>query len=147
MLELAAVLVFFCFKQKTAYEMRISDWSSDVCSSDLIRSCSVCASLAAAFTGNAAKVAASVSRSPFTAASGRERQSAVSVMPSSRKSRVKRLPAATKTPQLARAGTPAPRRRWNHGEAGLSMNSAARGVGHRLVGRKGDVWGQGVYER
>src|SRR3546814_1868636 len=29
-------LVFF-FKQKTAYEMRISDWSSDVCSSDLAR--------------------------------------------------------------------------------------------------------------
>src|SRR3546814_16418375 len=28
--------LFFCFKQKTAYEMRISDWSSDVCSSDLI---------------------------------------------------------------------------------------------------------------
>src|SRR3546814_20743711 len=29
------VFVFFFFKQKTAYEMRISDWSSDVCSSDL----------------------------------------------------------------------------------------------------------------
>src|SRR3546814_6254996 len=28
--------VFFFFKQKTAYEMRISDWSSDVCSSDLM---------------------------------------------------------------------------------------------------------------
>src|SRR3546814_8138611 len=28
-------LYFFFFKQKTAYEMRISDWSSDVCSSDL----------------------------------------------------------------------------------------------------------------
>src|SRR3546814_8415906 len=28
---------FFFFKQKTAYEMRISDWSSDVCSSDLMR--------------------------------------------------------------------------------------------------------------
>src|SRR3546814_8913720 len=27
---------FFCFKQKTAYELRISDWSSDVCSSDLL---------------------------------------------------------------------------------------------------------------
>src|SRR3546814_10811164 len=27
----------FFFKQKTAYEMRISDWSSDVCSSDLVR--------------------------------------------------------------------------------------------------------------
>src|SRR3546814_10308806 len=29
------ILSFFFFKQKTAYEMRISDWSSDVCSSDL----------------------------------------------------------------------------------------------------------------
>src|SRR3546814_5158014 len=29
---------FFFFKQKTAYEMRISDWSSDVCSSDLTTS-------------------------------------------------------------------------------------------------------------
>src|SRR3546814_1641501 len=29
------LLCFFFFKQKTAYEMRISDWSSDVCSSDL----------------------------------------------------------------------------------------------------------------
>src|SRR3546814_4443769 len=29
------VVFFFFFKQKTAYEMRISDWSSDVCSSDL----------------------------------------------------------------------------------------------------------------
>src|SRR3546814_11642413 len=28
-------LLFFFFKQKTAYDMRISDWSSDVCSSDL----------------------------------------------------------------------------------------------------------------
>src|SRR3546814_6294906 len=30
-----ACIFFFLFKQKTAYEMRISDWSSDVCSSDL----------------------------------------------------------------------------------------------------------------
>src|SRR3546814_4194491 len=29
------LVIFFFFKQKTAYEMRISDWSSDVCSSDL----------------------------------------------------------------------------------------------------------------
>src|SRR3546814_5592042 len=35
--------MFFFFKQKTAYEMRISDWSSDVCSSDL--------TLSAAFEG------------------------------------------------------------------------------------------------
>src|SRR3546814_2074061 len=31
------MIFFFFFKQKTAYEMRISDWSSDVCSSDLMR--------------------------------------------------------------------------------------------------------------
>src|SRR3546814_16898899 len=43
MLSLIRVLVvmyFFFFKQKTAYEMRISDWSSDVCSSDLLISIS-----------------------------------------------------------------------------------------------------------
>src|SRR3546814_1675957 len=43
--------IFYFFKQKTAYEMRISDWSSDVCSSDLTwspqcfmsrRSCDIC---------------------------------------------------------------------------------------------------------
>src|SRR3546814_9839369 len=32
---LGIVIFFLFFKQKTAYEMRISDWSSDVCSSDL----------------------------------------------------------------------------------------------------------------
>src|SRR3546814_3845249 len=35
---IAVVLFLFFFKQKTAYEMRISDWSSDVCSSDLASS-------------------------------------------------------------------------------------------------------------
>src|SRR3546814_5339334 len=35
MISVYKATVFFCFKQKTAYEMRISDWSSDVCSSDL----------------------------------------------------------------------------------------------------------------
>src|SRR3546814_5179165 len=32
---MCSVVGVFCFKQKTAYELRISDWSSDVCSSDL----------------------------------------------------------------------------------------------------------------
>src|SRR3546814_10124123 len=32
----------FFFKQKTAYEMRISDWSSDVCSSDLLGTSALC---------------------------------------------------------------------------------------------------------
>src|SRR3546814_596911 len=31
------LFIVFCFKQKTEYEMRMSDWSSDVCSSDLER--------------------------------------------------------------------------------------------------------------
>src|SRR3546814_6600137 len=35
-----ALFIFFC-KQKTAYEMRISDWSSDVCSSDLLLRCNI----------------------------------------------------------------------------------------------------------
>src|SRR3546814_1541488 len=35
MLDLLFIGLSFFFKQKTAYEMRISDWSSDVCSSDL----------------------------------------------------------------------------------------------------------------
>src|SRR3546814_8363827 len=35
MVLFSVFFVFFFFKQKTAYEMRISDWSSDVCSSDL----------------------------------------------------------------------------------------------------------------
>src|SRR3546814_6246107 len=35
------VFGFFFFKQKTAYEMRISDWSSDVCSSDLFVLCNL----------------------------------------------------------------------------------------------------------
>src|SRR3546814_5308276 len=35
-------MLFCFFKQKTAYEMRISDWSSDVCSSDLPLDCPIC---------------------------------------------------------------------------------------------------------
>src|SRR3546814_4272059 len=38
-------MLFFFFKQKTAYEMRISDWSSDVCSSDLERALTLVQSL------------------------------------------------------------------------------------------------------
>src|SRR3546814_16801391 len=45
------VLFFFFFKQKTAYEMRISDWSSDVCSSDLMVDAPVSGGIAAAAGG------------------------------------------------------------------------------------------------
>src|SRR3546814_6735893 len=43
-------LGFFFFKQKTAYEMRISDWSSDVCSSDLPQVAAAAPSTAASTT-------------------------------------------------------------------------------------------------
>src|SRR3546814_2656798 len=45
------VVFFFFFKQKTAYEMRISDWSSDVCSSDLAKAADLL-NRAAAATSN-----------------------------------------------------------------------------------------------
>src|SRR3546814_7466088 len=38
-LILVSLVSIFFFKQKTAYDMRISDWSSDVCSSDLTNGC------------------------------------------------------------------------------------------------------------
>src|SRR3546814_20898083 len=44
---------FFFFKQKTAYEMRISDWSSDVCSSDLFDNVLIGAAGADRLTGGA----------------------------------------------------------------------------------------------
>src|SRR3546814_14456224 len=46
--DLVFSFFFFFFKQKTAYEMRISDWSSDVCSSDLSRPRAVKAAWASA---------------------------------------------------------------------------------------------------
>src|SRR3546814_1613146 len=39
------MILFFFFKQKTAYEMRVSDWSSDVCSSDLPERRAACRAL------------------------------------------------------------------------------------------------------
>src|SRR3546814_1224114 len=56
MYDVSLVEFFFFFKQKTAYEMRISDWSSDVCSSDLQFRFWVVGSLA----GRDAEVAAQV---------------------------------------------------------------------------------------
>src|SRR3546814_10375453 len=58
------LLLFFFFKQKTAYEMRISDWSSYVCSSDLtlpvtLTGCSEGISVAQAASGRVARPRAS----------------------------------------------------------------------------------------
>src|SRR3546814_17946540 len=53
------LFVFFFFKQKTAYEMRISDWSSDVCSSDLGAGAAEAIAAAEAAAISAAEAAAS----------------------------------------------------------------------------------------
>src|SRR3546814_7106988 len=60
------MFVVFCFKQKTAYEMRISDWSSDVCSSDLETPSAGIIYFPARFKG---RLGASWSRDGFTASS------------------------------------------------------------------------------
>src|SRR3546814_4133282 len=56
------LFLFFFFQQKTAYEVRISDWSSDVCSSDL--SPSPCALADRGRYGDFAAIAATASPSP-----------------------------------------------------------------------------------
>src|SRR3546814_2489541 len=60
--------MFFFFKQKTSYEMRISDWSSDVCSSDL-RNAGISASAPSATTSSRVP-AATASRIRAAATSG-----------------------------------------------------------------------------
>src|SRR3546814_5769419 len=67
------VHLFFFFKQKTAYEMRISDWSSDVCSSDLLRSGGAQNGRFEVPDGSQAVIEATDGRSEFTI-SGRVRQ-------------------------------------------------------------------------
>src|SRR3546814_2297967 len=65
--------LFFFFKQKTAYEMRISDWSSDVCSSDLDRSARVAVAIGCARRdGGAARPARR--RGTLRAAQARDRR-------------------------------------------------------------------------
>src|SRR3546814_3197970 len=61
--------IFFFFKQKTAYEMRISDWSSDVCSSDLGWMCDVATAHLLLQVGSASTEALMVAHMP--AVSGR----------------------------------------------------------------------------
>src|SRR3546814_10254586 len=58
------VVLLFFFKQKTAYEMRISDWSSDVCSSDLDKT----ANLRTEKDGAPTKLTAAEAGKPFEGA-------------------------------------------------------------------------------
>src|SRR3546814_15267653 len=60
-------MVFFFFKQKTAYEMRIRDWSSDVCSSDLLMAAVLDRRLARLVGGGEANRAAAASAAEIVA--------------------------------------------------------------------------------
>src|SRR3546814_3846416 len=62
---------FFFFKQKTAYEMRISDWSSDVCSSDLAPAVVADAASPATYDAQSGIAAAPVSAPAVTDADAR----------------------------------------------------------------------------
>src|SRR3546814_13254961 len=62
---------FFFFKQKTAYEMRISDWSSDVCSSDL----AICAAFSA-FSGSPKSASSAPKASRWASPSASRRSTA-----------------------------------------------------------------------
>src|SRR3546814_5747109 len=85
----ACLFFFFFFKQKTAYEMRISDWSSDVCSSDLsdgpwqtrARECPLAGpgpySAATPQAGRSAAAAGATSAATLLAADARDRKSVV----------------------------------------------------------------------
>src|SRR3546814_1764021 len=68
------LVFFFFFKQKTAYEMRISDWSSDVCSSDLLAGTPVTLNAVCPGFTDTDLVAASVET--ITAKTGRDEASA-----------------------------------------------------------------------
>src|SRR3546814_4115960 len=59
-----SVLFFFFFKQKTAYEMRISDWSSDVCSSDLRARAEQCGRTRWGVAAQAQKLGGAAARGP-----------------------------------------------------------------------------------
>src|SRR3546814_14192862 len=62
-------MIFFFFKQKTAYEMRIGDWSSDVCSSDLSAiACRFARQLAADLAARDVTVVSGLARGVDTAA-------------------------------------------------------------------------------
>src|SRR3546814_1792811 len=68
------VVIFFFYKQKTAYEVRISDWSSDVCSSDLsdtMMPIVFCASLAPCESENSAELTICIKRNTGSIAIGR----------------------------------------------------------------------------
>src|SRR3546814_6175182 len=77
---LHVVVMFFFFKQKTAYEMRISDWSSDVCSSDLVAVGTAAATArgAAEHRGVSRRLARTAGRRQSTACTTGDRKSVVS---------------------------------------------------------------------
>src|SRR3546814_6002455 len=99
---------FFLFKQKTAYEMRISDWSSDVCSSDLH---------SANEASNAPTHQSRRCRNSIRCSSSGARLSSISIMPAERPSNPASLGADRSQNHLELKDRPAqglPHPEWQH---------------------------------
>src|SRR3546814_6274233 len=121
MLSVILCFVFF-FKQKTAYEMRISDWSSDVCSSDLVLLWALGRPAYAAFSGLEADHRAAIEREGRVAAKAQL---------------LGRRPAATVAVAVAVAADAAPIDQFlaqSAGEIGLTLDrNEARGADQATI--------------
>src|SRR3546814_5933070 len=114
---------FFFFKQKTAYEMRISDWSSDVCSSDLPASVNGRRRRRHVYAGQGL-----LPRRPEECLPGGVRRSRIEVP------RGRELVAVGVEPTgLDECGRPAPQRVEVHEEGGLAAVAHARPIGRAHV--------------
>src|SRR3546814_20326738 len=127
-------LSIFFFKQKTSYEMRISDWSSDVCSSDLRWDRRACAASAA--TGD------SVQKRSNSGIYRRDHISDMNPPPFSPRLRKKGLGSAIFRSMPARASSTQPASKAPRMQAALSAasRSAARRVGKVCVSTFKSWW-------
>src|SRR3546814_20099336 len=118
------MVFLFLFKQKTAYEVRISDWSSDVCSSDL--------RLAAISRRDRYKSTAAMTTPAI--AIGTRAALAITLTPNASHATPIKVPTRTPMPRLRRI---CPRERWTDGFIGEDRERGARGKSVMERGDKG----------
>src|SRR3546814_7676259 len=117
------MVFLFLFKQKTAYEVRISDWSSDVCSSDL--------RLAAISRRDRFKSTAAMTTPAI--AIGTRAALAITLTPNASHATPIKVPTRTPMPRLRRI---CPRERWTDGFIGESRLEGAQLKRERARGAK-----------
>src|SRR3546814_6947664 len=114
--------MFLFFKQKTAYEMRISDWSSDVCSSDLAWTTTACCRACAEWSKATPTTTLSLKSTTM-----RWKGPQLTMMPTHHRIKVS-LPQTTPIPKVARIKRNATMEFFG-GPIGLAVGSAATGSG------------------